>query len=185
MLMPPYYFAGASDEGIEDAFKIVLDCVAHDRLRACLYHIAQVCGVPVPAAALSRLRRRSGGMIAGVKNGSRGFASFAGFRSAAREVAALVGDERLNVRALTAGGTICGMVNLTQRLLRRLMSDPSAQPAIERACESISSIPAPKTALAAMVGEPIWRSVRSLLRATSDGVGALIAVIPENVESRQ
>ena len=55
LLLPPYYFAGVSPEGIEDAFAAVLDGVADARLSACLYHIPQV------SAACRCLRRCWGG----------------------------------------------------------------------------------------------------------------------------
>jgi 4-hydroxy-tetrahydrodipicolinate synthase len=38
MILPPFYFAGAPDEGIEDAFAEVIEGVADARLSACLPH---------------------------------------------------------------------------------------------------------------------------------------------------
>ena len=148
LLLPPYYFAGVSAEGIEDAFAAVLDGVADARLSACLYHIPQVCGVPVPAAVLGRLRARYGATVSGVKDSSGDFASFLAFRAAAPDVASLVGAEVLITRALAAGGqgTICGMANLVPALLRRLFRDAAAQAAIEQACEPIDGIPLLKAA---------------------------------------
>jgi len=67
MILPPFYFAGAPDAGIEDAFAAVIEGVADARLRACLYHIPQVSGVGVPAAVLGRLCARYGAMVGGVK----------------------------------------------------------------------------------------------------------------------
>jgi 4-hydroxy-tetrahydrodipicolinate synthase len=123
LLLPPYYFSGVLEQGTEDALSAVLDGAGDSRLSACLYHIPQVCGVPVPSAVLGRLRARYGAAVSGVKDSSGDFASFLAFRAAAPDVAALVGDERLIVRALAAGGqgTICGMANLVPALLRRLL----------------------------------------------------------------
>jgi 4-hydroxy-tetrahydrodipicolinate synthase len=179
LLLPPYYFAGVSPEGIEDAYAAVLDRVADARLSACLYHIPQVCGVPVPAAVLGRLRARYGATVSGVKDSSGDFAAFMEFRAAAPDVASLVGAEVLIVRAMEAGGqgTICGMANLVPALVRRLFLDPSAQTAMEQACAPIDSIPTLKAALAAVTGEPIWRNVRPPLRATDAAVGARIAAL--------
>jgi len=184
LLLPPYYFAGVSPEGIEDAFAAVLDAVADQRLSACLYHIPQVCGVPVPPTVLGRLRARYGDTVSGVKDSSGGFASFLAFRAAAPEVAALVGDETLIVRALAAGGqgTICGMANLVPGLLRRLFQDPGVQAEIERACKPIDGIPMIKAALAAITGEPIWCNVRPPLRAADAASGARIAAMLERFE---
>jgi 4-hydroxy-tetrahydrodipicolinate synthase len=186
LLLPPYYFAGVSAEGIEDAFATVLDRVAHPQLSVCLYHIPQVCGVGVPAPVLGRLRARYGATVSGVKDSSGDFNSFLAFRAAAPEVASLVGDERLIVRALATGGqgTICGMANLVPGLLRRLLRDPAEQPAIEQAVAPIDGIPTLKAAVAAMTGEPIWRNVRPPLRATDEAVGARIAALLETLEKR-
>ena len=136
LLLPPYYFAGVSPEGIEDAFAAVLDGVADARLSACLYHIPQVCGVPVPAQVLGRLRARYGATVSGVKDSSGDFAAFLAFRAAAPDVAALVGAEVLIARAMAAGGqgTICGMANLVPALIRRLLDGADVQAAIEKAC---------------------------------------------------
>ena len=187
LLLPPYYFSGVSARGIEDAFAAVLDGVADARLSVCLYHIPQVCGVPVPAAVLGRLRARYGGIVSGVKDSSGDFASFLAFRAAAPEVASLVGDERLIARALAAGGrgTICGMANLVPSLLRRLFADTDAQAAIEHACAPIDGIPMLKAVLAAMTGETIWRNVRPPLRAADAADGARIAATLEKLEQHR
>jgi 4-hydroxy-tetrahydrodipicolinate synthase len=184
LLLPPYYFAGVSPEGIEDAFAAVLDGVADFRLSVCLYHIPQVCGVPVPAAVLGRLRARYGATVSGVKDSSGDFASFLAFRAAAPGVASLVGAEVLITRALAAGGqgTICGMANLLPALLRRLLRDARAQAAIEQACAPIDGIPLLKAALAAMTGEPIWRNMRPPLRAADAAAGARVAALLEKLE---
>jgi 4-hydroxy-tetrahydrodipicolinate synthase len=184
LLLPPYYFAGVSAEGIEDAFAAVFDRVADSRLSVCLYHIPQVCGVPVPAAVLGRLRARYGETVAGVKDSSGDFASFLAFRAAAPDVASLVGAEVLITRALAAGGqgTICGMANLVPALLRRLFRDAAVQGAIEQACEPIDGIPLLKAALAAMTGEPIWRNMRPPLRAADAAAGARVAAMLETLE---
>jgi len=186
LLLPPYYFAGVSPAGIEDAFAAVLDGVAEPRLSACLYHIPQVCGVPVPAAVLGRLRARYGATVSGVKDSSGNYADFLAFRAAAPDVASLIGDERLLVRTLAAGGqgTICGMANLTPRLMRRLFHDPAAQAAIEQACAPIDGIPLLKAVLAVMTGEPIWRNVRPPLRAADADTAARVAAMLEALENR-
>lgn len=162
MILPPYYFAGVSPQGIEDAFAAVLDGVADDRLRACLYHIPQVCGVGVPPEVLGSLRRRYGATVSGVKDSSGDFDGFLAFRRAAPDVAALVGAEVLITRALAAGGagSICGMVNLVPALVRRMFTDPTAEADMIAACAPIDGIPMLKAVQAALTGETIWRAMR-------------------------
>ncbi len=184
LLLPPYYFAGVSPEGIEDAFAAVLDGVADARLSACLYHIPQVCGVPVPAQVLGRLRARYGATVSGVKDSSGDFAAFLAFRAAAPDVSALVGAEVLIARAMAAGGqgTICGMANLVPALIRRLLDGADVQAAIEKACAPVDSIPMIKAVLAAITGEAIWRTVRPPLRTADAAEGARIAAMLESLE---
>ena len=186
LLLPPYYFADVTPEGIEDAFAAVLDGVADARLSACLYHIPQVCGVPVPAQVLGRLRARYGATVSSVKDSSGDFESFLAFRAAAPDVAALVGAEVLIVRAMAAGGqgTICGMANLVPALVRRLLDGQDAQAEIEMACAPIDSISILKATLAAITGEAIWRNVRPPLLAADAAAGARIAAMLDTLEQR-
>jgi 4-hydroxy-tetrahydrodipicolinate synthase len=186
LLLPPYYFAGVSPEGIEDAIAAVLDSVADARLSACLYHIPQVCGVPVPAPVLGRLRARYGATVSGVKDSSGDFQAFLAFRAAAPDVAALVGAEVLIARAVAAGGqgTICGMANLVPALIRRLLDGQGAQTEIEMACAPVDSIPTLKAVLAAITGEAIWRNVRPPLRAADAVAGTRIAAMLDTLEQR-
>jgi 4-hydroxy-tetrahydrodipicolinate synthase len=179
MILPPYYFAGVSAEGIEDAFAAVLDGVADDRLSACLYHIPQVCGVGVPPQVLGNLRQRYGATVSGVKDSSGDFEGFLAFRRAAPDVAALVGAEVLISKALAAGGagSICGMVNLVPALVRRMFTDPSAEADMIAACAPIDGIPMLKAVQAALTGEPIWRAMRPPLRAADAAAAERAAVL--------
>jgi 4-hydroxy-tetrahydrodipicolinate synthase len=184
MILPPYYFAGVSPQGIEDAFAATLDAIGDDRLSACLYHIPQVCGVGVPASVLGRLRARYGAMVSGVKDSSGDFDSFLAFREAAPDVAALVGAEVLIARALAAGGagTICGMANLTPGLVRRMFSGPAAEADMQAACAGIDSIPMIKAVQAELTGEPIWRAVRPPLCAADAGRAVQVAGLLSRLE---
>jgi 4-hydroxy-tetrahydrodipicolinate synthase len=173
MILPPYYFAGVSPEGIEDAYAAVLDGISDDRLSACLYHIPQVCGVGVPPRVLGNLRQRYGATVSGVKDSSGDFEGFLAFRRAAPDVSALVGAEVLITRAVAAGGagSICGMVNLVPALVRRMFTDPAAAADMQAACAAIDGIPMLKAVQAELTGEPIWRAMRPPLR-TADAARA-------------
>jgi 4-hydroxy-tetrahydrodipicolinate synthase len=184
MILPPFYFAGAPEAGIEDAFAEVIDGVADDRLSACLYHIPQVSGVGVPAAVLGRLRTRYGSVVAGVKDSSGDFESFLAFRREAPDTAVLVGAEVLIARALAQGGagTICGMANLVPSLVRRMFDGTEAEPDMQEACDCIDGIPIMKAALAEMTGEPIWHRVRPPLRSAEEAAARRAAVVLSRLE---
>jgi 4-hydroxy-tetrahydrodipicolinate synthase len=184
MILPPFYFAGAPDQGIEDAFAAVFECVADDRLSACLCHRPGVSSVGVPAAVLGRLRARYGSVVAGVKDSSGDFDSFLAFRREAPDVSALVGAEVLIARALAKGGagTICGMANLVPTLVRRMFDGIDAERDMEEACAQIDGIPMMKAALAEMLDEPDWYRVRPPLRSADDVAGRRAAVVLSRLE---
>ncbi|MCW3474278.1 dihydrodipicolinate synthase family protein [Limobrevibacterium gyesilva] len=180
LILPPYFFRDAPDEGMEDAFAAIVDGVGSDRLRATLYHIPQVSGVSVPAAVLGRLRKRFGAVIAGVKDSTGDFDSFLAFRREAPDCGALVGAEVHINRALAAGGTgtICGMANLVPDLVRAMFTDPAAEANMKAACDLITGghfLPLVKAAIAAATGDAAWRTVRPPLRAADPARGARIA----------
>jgi 4-hydroxy-tetrahydrodipicolinate synthase len=184
MILPPFYFAGAPDDGIEDAFAEVFDGVGDGRLSACLYHIPQVSGVGVPAAVLGRLRQRYGAIVAGVKDSTGNFDNFLAFRREAPDTAVLVGAEVLISRALAQGGagTICGMANLVPSLVRRMFDGNDAQRDMEEACAQIDGIPIMKAALAELTDEPIWRRMRPPLRSADQVAARRAAVILSRLE---
>ena len=179
LILPPFFFRDADEAGIEDAFAAIIDGVASERLRATLYHIPQVSGVPVPAAAFGRLRVRYGEMVAGVKDSTGDLASFRAFRAAAPDAATLVGAEGDIAQALAEGGagSICAMVNLVPHLVRAMWDGPAAEPAM-RAAIAVMAAPFQATlkcVLAAQTGEAGWRAVRPPLRAAEPGTGHRIA----------
>ncbi|MBN8890921.1 MAG: hypothetical protein BGP12_06000 [Rhodospirillales bacterium 70-18] len=179
LVLPPYFFRDASEQGLEDAFAAIIDGVGSDRFRLTAYHIPQVSGVGVPAAALGRLRARYGKVMAGVKDSTGDFDSFLAFRREAPEIGSMVGAEVLIHRAQHAGGvgTICGMVNLVPALVRDMFVRDTAVEAMQAACDLIEQpfIGVMKAALATMTGDAAWRAVRTPLRAADPAQGARVA----------
>jgi 4-hydroxy-tetrahydrodipicolinate synthase len=187
LMLPPFFFAAVTPEGIENSYAQVIDRVADARLRICLYHIPQVCGVGVPAVAAARLRERYGAILAGVKDSSGDFAQFLAFRAAAPDIASLVGAEVLIARALANGGkgTICGMANLVPALVRRQFDGSDALADMHCAVAPIDSLPPLKAALAELTGDPVWRNVRPPLCAADTATGARISATLAALTPRQ
>ncbi|MCC6718534.1 MAG: dihydrodipicolinate synthase family protein [Acetobacteraceae bacterium] len=179
MILPPYYYRDVTELGIEDAFAEIIEGVGSDRLRVCAYHIPQVSGVPTPAAALGRLRRRFGHIMAGVKDSTGDFDSFLAFRRAAPEIGALVGAETLIARARDEGGvgSICGMVNLVPHLVRAMMQGHEGTADMQAAVAALDApfIPTMKAVLAAQTGDAAWRNVRAPFRPADPTRAARIA----------
>lgn len=179
LLLPPYFYRDAGDDGIEDAFATVLDGVADDRLRAMLYHIPQVSGVAVAPRVLANLRRRYGVQLAGVKDSSGDFAQFQAFRAAAPDAPVVVGNEADIGRAIAEGGvgTICGMANLAPDLVRAMFTDPAAAKPMREAIALMQGpfVPTLKSAMAALTGQTAWARTRAPLRPGDAALGERIA----------
>ncbi len=179
LVLPPYFFRDAPEEGLEDAFAAIIEGVGSDRLRLTAYHIPQVSGVAVPPAVLGRLRARYGKVMAGVKDSSGDFASFMAFRKAAPEIGSMVGAEVLIARSLAEGGvgTICGMANLVPHLVRRQFQGMDAVADMQAAVGLMEQpfLPITKAVIAAQTGDALWRAVRAPLRPADPARGARIA----------
>jgi 4-hydroxy-tetrahydrodipicolinate synthase len=175
LILPPYFDRSVTPAGIEDAFAAIFDSVADDRLRATLYHIPQVSGVGVPVAVAANLRKRYGGLVAGLKDSSADFRQFQAFRAAAPELAITVGNEVDISRAIAAGGagTICGMGNVAPALVQAMIDGAGAEARMQAAIDVVASGPSfpstLKAILAAQTGDAGWQRVRPPLRQCSDG----------------
>ncbi len=70
LMLPPFYYKGASDEGLYRNFAEVIERVGDARLQLYLYHIPPVSQVPITLALIERLLKRFPGTVAGVKDSS-------------------------------------------------------------------------------------------------------------------
>ena len=185
LVLPPYFYRDADAEGIEAAFAAIVDGVGDARLRMTLYHIPQVSGVAVPAAAVAGLRARYGAMLAGVKDSSADYPQFQAFRRAAPDVAVVVGNEADIGRALADGGagTICGMVNVAPALVRAMFADPAAAGPMQAAIKLITGpfVPTLRSILAAQTGNAGWSRCRAPLQAADPAVGIRIAAALQGI----
>jgi 4-hydroxy-tetrahydrodipicolinate synthase len=190
LILPPYYFRDATEQGLEDAFAGIVEGVGSNRLRATLYHIPQVSGVAVPPAMLGRLRQRFGAIVAGVKDSGGDFSVFLAFRKAAPDCGCVTGSEDQIARALAAGGTgtICGMANLVPDLVRAMFAGPAGEAAIRAAYQQFAEgavLPNLKATLAALTGDATWRAMRPPLRPADPAAGARIAATLRGLQARQ
>jgi 4-hydroxy-tetrahydrodipicolinate synthase len=179
LILPPYYYRDVDAQGIEDAFAAIIEGVADSRLRATLYNIPQVSGVPIPPDVAASLRRRFGVMVAGVKDSTGVFENFRAFRAAGPELAIVVGNEADIGRALAEGGagTICGMANVVPKLVRAMFTDADALEPMQSVLALMQApfIPTLKSVIAAQTGEAGWSRMRPPLRAVDPAVGQRIA----------
>ena len=169
LVLPPFFFRDASDDGLFAWYARVIEAVADPRLRVLLYHIPQVTGVPISVNLVARLADAFPGAIAGVKDSSGDWANTSALLERVPQLAILVGHEPHLPRLLRAGGagTICGVANVYPALVRALFS-PGVTAADEERIATFIDIafrqpflPAFKCIVAAQTGDPGWQAVRA------------------------
>lgn len=70
LMLPPFYYRGAVDEGLYRYFAEIIERVADERLAIYLYHIPPVAGIGLSPALIERLAAAYPGAIAGIKDSS-------------------------------------------------------------------------------------------------------------------
>jgi 4-hydroxy-tetrahydrodipicolinate synthase len=170
LVLPPFFFPGITDEGVVSSYRALIEGVADDRLRVYLYHIPQVTGVPIGAAAIERLISEFPQSIAGVKDSAGNLEHSLSLVRRFPTLNILVGYEPHLPDLLAAGGagTVCGLSNLYPEVLRRLHdaktdAERGEELAFLRellaALKPHSLMPAMKTIRALQTGDARWRNV--------------------------
>lgn len=113
LVMPPFYFKGASDRGILDYYRALCDALPHDA-RLFLYHIPQVTAVPITPMVISGLLVSHGDMLYGIKDSSGDMLHTAGMVREFPEVRIFSGSDSHAAHALADGvaGIISALANV-------------------------------------------------------------------------
>jgi 4-hydroxy-tetrahydrodipicolinate synthase len=172
---PPFFFREVDQEGVIACYAAIVEGGGTEAPPLMLYHIPQVCGVPVTVDTTERLIELFPGRIRGIKDSEANIAHTRELvgRLAGR-MTVVVGAEPSIPEAMAGGarGTICGMANLIPGAIARLVGgDASALAPVEAlgaALEGIPGIPAVKAAVGAGLGDPAWSACVPPLRAASD-----------------
>jgi 4-hydroxy-tetrahydrodipicolinate synthase len=186
LVLPPFFWKDASDEGLFAWYAQVIESVGDARLRIYLYHIPQVSGTPLSVELIARLAAAFPGIIAGVKDSAGSWDNTQALLSRVPQLAILVGHEPHLPRLLRAGGagTICGVANVFPALVRALFS-PDVTPADEQRVVTFIEIAFRqpflagfKALLAEQTRNPAWRAVRApLLPLPADSRRTLLAAL--------
>jgi 4-hydroxy-tetrahydrodipicolinate synthase len=125
LVMAPFYFREATDKGLLEWFRQVLD---RSPLPVLVYNFPKRAGVTIRAEMLLTLGAHPNYL--GVKDSSGSIENLTQFRDAAPHGLSYVGDETLLLQALKAGwtGSISGAANVLPSWLSQVVSEFSSDP---------------------------------------------------------
>ena len=175
VLLPPFYYKGASDDGLFRFYAQVIEGVADPRLRVLLYHIPQVTQVPISLALIERLLAAFPGVVVGIKDSAGDLANMKAMVEAFPGFCVLAGADPLLLPLLQMGGAGCitATSNLRSDALRVVFdgwNDPAHAAKVAAAQARINDwraltnayvqLPTVKTMLARSRGDRGWLDVR-------------------------
>ncbi len=194
MLLPPFFYRNATDDGLYAYVDRLIHEVRHPDLRICLYHIPPMAGIGFSPALTRRLATEFPNVVVAYKDSSGDFEHTLKIREAAPVLSVFPGSECFLVPALEAGGAGCisATCNINPAAVRAVYDFATgacggdgdlavanhAMVQLRRKIEGYSPIPAIKGLLAHALGESRWRHVRPPLLpasiADTDGLRELL-----------
>ncbi len=191
LMLPPFYYKAASDDGLFDFFRCVIDDVASDNLRVYLYHIPPVAQVGFSLDLIERLIAAYPATVVGLKDSSGDWSNTAAIIDRFPGFSVFPGSEVFLLDGLRAGGAGCisATANVNLAALAHLATtwrEPGADDLqttatrCRRLIEAYPVVPAVKAILAARLGDPGWARVRPPFRPlAADRVAALASELAE------
>lgn len=137
LVLPPFYYKNASEDGIFNYFDQLINGVGSDALRIYLYHFPKQSMTPITVPLIQRLKESFGPVIAGIKDSSGDFAGTLDFVAAADDFDVFPGTEAVLVEGSTKGcvGSISATSNasaaLTAATYKAICDDKDTDKAVE------------------------------------------------------
>jgi len=166
LCLPPFYYKGVPDAGVEAFFANVIDRVGSADLRLYLYNFPQLTGYSFPIAMVERLRKRFGDVVAGMKDSSGDFKNMASFAKALPGFRVFSGTEQYLLDIVEAGGVGCisATANLTAPWCQAVLAAKgdarrAAQETLSKlrlAIQAKPLIPGIKGLMARLTGDARW-----------------------------
>jgi 4-hydroxy-tetrahydrodipicolinate synthase len=171
---PPFFFREVEQEGVYAFYAALAEALGQEAPPLLLYHIPQVCGVPVAVETVARLVENFPGRIGGIKDSGADLANTRELLAAVgSRTAVLVGAERHLPDAMPAGarGTICGLANLIPAAIRDLVGGGAEGLGAVDACGAALAgkpvIPTVKAAVGLALDDAAWGACMPPLRAVA------------------
>jgi 4-hydroxy-tetrahydrodipicolinate synthase len=171
LMLPPFYYKAASEEGLLRFFADVIEGVGDDRLKIYLYHIPPVAQIGFSLPLIGRLIEEFPDTVVGLKDSSGDWTNTAAILEAHPGFAVFPGSEVFLLEGLRNGaaGCISATCNVSAAAIRYLYDhwqdgDAEARQgeitALRRAIQALPMIPALKALIAHYRGDPDWARVR-------------------------
>lgn len=165
LVLPPFYYKNAVDDGLYDYYARLIDRVGDHRLRIYLYHFPQMSMTPLTCDLVKRLKADFGAIIAGLKDSSGDFEQTRAFAEATGGVEAdfdvYPSSEAFLFDGLAVGcaGVISGSTNAFANGVQAALAatGPGRDAAFERV-KAARAIAAKYPLMAAMKRIEAWRS---------------------------
>ncbi len=163
LVMPPFFFRDASDDGVAEFFEALFAQTSPPRWRVLLYNFPRMSGIAFRPALVERLLRRFPDIIAGLKDSSNDVALQSDLLAAHRDLAVFPGSESDLLAAKRRGvaGCISGSVALWPELAQAVFAqedETQDRELTQRRSEldGLPFIPAVRHLVARERGEPAW-----------------------------
>lgn len=185
LVLPPFYYKGAGDDGLFRFFAELIERVGDVRLRVYLYHIPVVSGVGITPELVERLLAAYPEQVAGMKDtgGDWAYTAMMLQRFGPRGFDVFAGTETILLDTLRAGGPGCitATANVSpSRILELYDAFSAGMPAAE--AEALQAalnasrgvfaqwplIASMKTSVAHFRGDSSWRTLRPPLNKLGD-----------------
>lgn len=190
MMLPPFYYKPASDDGLFASYARIIDALNDPDLRVIIYDIPPMTGFSLSNALLRRLSDAYPEMVVGVKNSSGDWPSIDATLRELPGFLTFAGTEQFLVPNLRANGPGCisAFANISAPAVGRLYADwrgadaDAAQARVAEARQRLkghATIPALKEIVARDTGHDGWRRVRPpLLPLSTEAAAAVRATWP-------
>lgn len=187
LMLPPFYYKGASDEALATSYDKVIEGVGTDNFRLVLYHIPGVSGVPVTPELVDLIQARHPKTLAGIKDSTGDWEHSKSLIQRYSDLAVFPGAENLVADGLKVGGAGCisAGCNVNASAIRGLYDaalageDVSKRHTeverIRQILQRYALIPAMKQMLADAKSEPGWARLRPPLMPLSEADAAALA----------
>lgn len=189
MVLPPFFFVGASDEGLYRYFSTLIERLGSDRLRVCLYHIPQNTRIGISPTLAAQLNEAFPDIVVAYKDSSGNWDNTKAVIEAAPGISVFPGSESAMCRAmkLGGGGCISASCNSNVAAIRALYdlaeagdwdAAEAAQPAVNAhraAVQAGGLIPALKAWKTQTTGDTRWLTLRPPLENAEPALGQALA----------